>query len=342
MPTLRQGPFPNVVIRGGATAFPSRTLDNADVLRWLDPDRDPRRLAFAAEGLSQTLGVRTRAWARLPGDAGSDVSDTARLATEAARDALSDAEVGADEVDVLIVATSTPPRWTSTVSSSVGGALGLRATAFDLRSGCAGALIALSTAAMYLQHGARNVLVVGADTFSKAIPANDRTSALLLGDGAAAVVIGRGAGALRGACTVSDGALGRLVHTPGALPPTPEDAATGAYALHGDPTGFADAVPALYAEVIAGVLDHSGLVVADVRYVPHQAGRAVIHAVADRFGIPRDRTFEAVDRHANTGAASALTALVEARREGFVGPGDDVLLASVGGGMSAAALVWRC
>jgi 3-oxoacyl-[acyl-carrier-protein] synthase-3 len=343
MPALRIAPQPGVRFLGGGTAYPDRVLDNEAVLRWLEPDRDPRRLAFAAEGIEQTLGVRERAWARWPGDPSSDQTDTVDLAVCAAQVALTDAGIAATDVDVMLIASSTPTRWTSTLSSSVGGRLGVRAMSFDVRSGCAGALFALATASMYLNNGASRVLVVGADTFSKAIPRGDKMSALLLADGAAAVVLGRGEGALLGGAMLSDGSLGHHVHTPGPLPPTHDAIDNQAYALHGDPDALVEAVPGLYAEVIEGALSRSGVQASTLdRYIPQQAGRPVIEAACQKLGLSLEQAYERVGRHGNTGAASALGALVEARADGFLQDGHHTLIAAVGGGMSAAALVWRC
>lgn len=345
MAGLSLGPVPGLALLGGGTAFPARTLDNAGVLRVLGlAPADDERLRFQSDGLTATLGVKERAWAHVVGTPFDHAQEesTIDLAARAAARALESAGLGADDVDALLVSTSTPPRFTSTVSAPVGARLGLSTMCLDVRSGCAAGIASFAQAALLVQAGARHVLVVGTETFSKVIPPGHKMAALALADGAAALVVGRGTSTLEALWFCTDGTRGGLVHTPGAMPPTVGDVERGAFFLAGQPQELEAEIGPRYVEAIGAALAHGALQAADVDlYVPHQTSRPTIEGVAAQVGIPRDRVWLAVERHANVGAAGLLTAMVEARAAGRFPAGARVLAAAVGGGMSFGALVWR-
>ncbi len=338
-------------VRGAGTAFPRRLLTNEQVLLLvaprLWPDREPpagERLAFLARGLEESLGVRERAWAHVPGEPfrHGEEETTIDLAASAAEKALADAGLAAGDVGLLIASTSTPARMSSTLSAAVGSRLGAkRAACMDLRTGCAAGLFALATAAMYVDAGVGPVVVVGAETFSKVIPPSYKPAVVALGDGAGAIVLDRAdRGRIAAAFLATDGDLGRLVSTPGELPPTHEAIDRGDYLLGGEADELAATLPEKYLEAIEGVLARAGAKSADVDlYVPHQTSVPLIRGVASRAGIPEDKTFVNVPRHANVGAAGWLVALAEAREAGRVRAGMRVLLAAVGGGMSWASAI---
>jgi 3-oxoacyl-[acyl-carrier-protein] synthase-3 len=340
------GPIDGISLLGSGVAFPPRVLDNQEVLALLPPrahrrtpETDEER-AFVARALAETLGVERRAWAHQVGQpldpAGLSTLD---LAEQAARAALDDAGLPPTALALILAATSTPSRFTAALAVQLAGRLGAVAPAMDARSGCAGGLFALTTAALYAQAGVAPVLVVGTETFSKVIPPGHRLAAMSLGDAAGAVLVGRGPGALEAAALVSDGALGHLVFTDGALPPTVDEIARGGYQLAGEPEALVAAVPDHYAAAIAAALTRAGRRAADVDlFVPHQPGRAVIEGVAARAGIAKERTVLTIAEHANVGAAGWLVALDRARRAGRT-DGKRLLLAAVGGGLSAAALL---
>lgn len=348
------GPLEGIGVLGAATAFPRRTVSNEEVLRllpreaWANRGRvpDEEQMRFAARALEDTLGVRERTWAHVPGAPLDHASEetTLDLAIAAAKRALQDAQVDAGELSLILCATSTPHRMTSTLSAQVGAALGARAACMDTRTGCSGGLFALGTAGLFVAGGTGPALVIGVETFSKIIPPHHRVAAMSLGDGGAALVIGSREGAsLRSLFLETDGSLGRLITTDGALPPTAEEIARGGYYLSGDADDLAKTVPGKYLSAIEHALARARLAPADVDlYVPHQTSRAMIAEVARRAGLPEDRTWSHVERHANVGAAGWMIAFAEARAEGRCPPGARVLLASVGGGMSWAAGVLTC
>lgn len=346
------GPVHGVRIAGMGTAFPARALDNLAALRAVPQalggrELSEERLAFIADNIQETMGVRERAWAHVPGTPLDPASEETSLdlATRAAREAIDDASVPASDVRVVLASTSTPPRMSSTISAPLASSLALRAACMDMRTGCSGGLFALATAALHVSAGCEAALVVGAETFSKVIPPVSKVAVVSLGDGAGALVLRRdpsGSGALLSAAMETDGALGGLITTDGALPPTAEEMTRGGYLLSGAPEELSQIVPGKYEAAIRAALDRAGVAASDVDlYVPHQTSAPLVAKVAAAFGIPSDKAFVNVHRHANVGAAGWLVALAEARAEGRVGPGATVLLAAVGGGMSWAAAVVR-
>ncbi len=340
---MELGPIDGVTVLGAGTAFPARTLDNEAVLRRGAP-RDAERLAFAARGLERTVGVRTRAWAHLVGTPLDHASEetTLDLGVAAARAALADAALDPRDVSLVLVATSTPHRMTSTVAAPLGAALGADALCMDARAGCAAGLAALGTAALHVAAGAGPVLLVGTETFSKVVPPQHPMGVVSLGDGAGALVLGRGAGALRALYARTDGRLAGLIGTTGALPPTPDEIARGGYVLSGSPDELAAALPARYVEALRATLYRAGLDAAAVdAFVPHQTSLPLIDEVAAQLGFRRVWR-EGVARHANIGAAGWLVAFAEARAAGLCPAGATVALAAVGGGMTWAAALLTC
>jgi len=337
------GPVRGIAIAGGGVAWPARVVDNVAALRTVVRDLDDERVAFMAkEGVADALGIERRAWAHVPGTPFDHATEetTATLAVRAARAALADAGVG--DVPLVICATATPPRMTSSIAAFVGAELGMRAACIDIRTGCSGGLVALLTASLYLAAGTTRVLVIGSETFSKIIPKASKVAAVTLGDGAAAVVVERrdeDEGAITGFME-TDGALGVLATAPGALPPTHDEIDRGAYELAGEPDELAAVVPGKYAEAIQAVLRRTDTSAAEIDlFVPHQTTRPLIEAVAEKAGIAREKIFTNVAEHANVGSAALLGALVEARAAGRVPKRKRVLMAVVGGGMTWASAI---
>ncbi|MCA1826473.1 MAG: 3-oxoacyl-ACP synthase III family protein [Myxococcales bacterium] len=346
MAALEIGPIEEVCVLGGGTAFPARELSNEDVLRRMERVRSEEALQFTARGLEETLGVRARAWTHLVGEPldPANEENTLDLAIRAARAAIADAGVAAGDLSLIACTTSTPHRMTSTVAGALGAALGVRAACVDTRAGCAAGLFALATSALYQGAGAGPALLVGTETFSKVIPPQSKIAAISLGDGAGALVIGRRPGArLLSSFFETDGALGKLISSDGALPPTPDEIARGGYVLGGAPDELAAAIPGKYEIALRGALARAKLSARQIDlFVPHQTSRELIRKLSRMIGVPDERTFVNVDRHANVGAAGWFVALVEARAAGRCPPGTRVLLGAVGGGMSWGAAVLSC
>lgn len=287
-------------------------------------------------------GIRTRRLAE-PGVATSD------LCLEAARRALADAGLEPSEVDLVVVGTCTPdmplPSTACFLQMKIGAA---RAFAMDLNAACSGFLYSLTTADALIRAGrARNALVVGADILSTVTDYTDRSTCILFGDGAGAVVLSDGPdgeGVL--SCHLhSDGNLWELIHAPGGgtvHPFGPEVAEHRMHAIRmaGNET-FKHAVTKIV-EVAQEALDRNGASVSDISlFVPHQANRRIISAVGKRLGVPEDKVYVNVERYGNTSAASVPIALAEAKEEGRFSPGDLVLLASFGAGLTWGSALLR-
>ena len=334
----------SVEIAGGSVALGPRLLSNEDVLRELGPEAwaggtpTPERLKFLAAHTEQELGIAMRGWVHAKDCSGTTtpITSTLDLAELVAERALVDAGLSKGDVGWLLCTTSTPPRWTTSLASLLGGRLGIRAPCFDLRAGCAGGLFALGVASSLLALNEAPILLVASETFSKVIPKSDKLATLALGDGAAALVLRRGASEqLMSIATCTDGALSHLITTVGELPPTRDQMDRGAYTLSGDPETMAKEAIPKYLQAIKAVLESSGWTPEVVdRFVPHQTNTALMYAVAERAGFAAERVTTTVGQHANVGVAGSLVALLSQRE------GERVVLAAVGGGLSWAAVAW--
>ena len=318
------------VVQGCGSYLPERVVTN---------DELSTRVETSDEWIVQRSGIRERHLA-------ADGEFTSDLATAAARAALTDAGIGVDEVDLIIVATSTPdetfPATATTVQSKLGMTTG---AAFDVQAVCSGFVYAMSVADSMIKNGlGSTVLVIGAETFSRLVDWTDRTTCVLFGDGAGAVVLraeeGTGGCADRGllASTLhSDGRLHDLLFVDGGASST---GTTGHLRMVGKEV-YRHAVTKL-SEVVAEVLEAGGMEAADIDWVvPHQANARIIDSVAGKLGIARERVIVTVDRHANTSAASIPLALDAAVHDGRIRPGDLVLFEALGGGLTWGANLVR-
>ncbi len=270
---------------------------------------------------------------------------TADLATAAARRALEHAGLESSDVDAVLVATTTPDHTFPAVATQVQHALGMTGGfAFDLQAVCAGFIYALSTADALMRAGqARRVLVIGAETFTRLLDWEDRTTCVLFGDGAGAVVLeareGTGAPADRGVlatCLHSDGAHRDLLYVDGG-PSTTQG--TGKVRMQGREV-FKHAVAKL-ADVAHEAMDKAGVAPDDIDWVvPHQANLRIIEATARKAGVPMQKVILTLEDHGNTSAASIPLALSTAVGQGRIRQGDLLLMEAIGGGLAwGAALV---
>jgi 3-oxoacyl-[acyl-carrier-protein] synthase-3 len=298
---------------GVGKALPEREVSNAVIARRLGVDED---------WIERRTGTRVR---HVAAD-GERLSD---LAATAGRAALADAGVAPDELDLVVVATTSPDEMSPHAATFVAGALGAeRAGALDVSAACVGFLSALGLAGSAIEAGrARHVLVVGADLLTRYLDGDDRQSAMLFGDGAGAVVLSRreGASAIGPMALHSDPAGGALIRLSREEPLIRMDG----------PEVYRHAVRQM-ADVTGEVLAQAGLTLDDVDlFVYHQANGRILRAVGERLGLDRRRVVDYVDRYANTSAASLPIALATAREEGRLAPGARLLLAAFGAG-----LVW--
>lgn len=297
-----------------------------------------RRIDTTNEWIVQRTGIRQRHFAA----EGEKCSD---LAIAAANMALERAGLGADEIDLLVLATTTPDQTFPATAVRVQAALGMTGgAAFDVQAVCSGFIFALATADNFIRVGqAETALVIGAETYSRILDWNDRTTSVLFGDGAGAVVLhaipGVGANRDRGILSThlhSDGRHHDLLYVDGGPSTTGQ---VGHVRMEGREV-FKHAVNNL-AAVVDEALAANDLRQSDIDWlVPHQANKRIIDAMARKLGLRPERAVVTVDRHANTSAASVPLALEEAVSDGRIQSGDLVLMEAMGGGFTwGSALV---
>lgn len=278
----------------------------------------------------------------------ADGEKTSDLAIAASRAALAHAGVEAGEVDLIVLATTTPDETFPATAVRVQAALGCAGSiAFDVQAVCSGFVYALAIADNFLRVGqARTALVIGAETFSRILDWNDRGTAVLFGDGAGAVVLKavdrvEGEVAPRGILSThlhADGRHHDALFADGGPSSTP--GRVGVVRMNGREV-FRHAVEKL-SGVVEEALAANDLAPGDIDWlVPHQANRRIIDGMARKLGLPPERVVVTVDRHANTSAASIPLALWEATKSERIAPGDIVLLEAIGGGLTWGACVIR-
>ena len=318
------------VVRGTGHYLPSRVVENSFFEQTLDT---------TDEWIRTRTGIERRHFA-------AEDEYTSDLALAAARDALDRAGMTADDIDAIVLATSTPDLTFPAVATMVQAGLGMtRGFAYDVQAVCAGFVFALANADGLIRTGqADRVLVIGAETFSRIMDWTDRGTCVLFGDGAGAVILeaaeGTGDSSDRGilACDLnSDGKLRDLLYVDGGVSRT---GTAGALWMQGNLV-FRHAVEKL-AATANRVLDKAGLAASDVDWlVPHQANLRIITGTAQKMGLPVERVVLTVADHGNTSAASIPLALAVADREGRFKQGDVVLTEAIGGGMSWGSVVLR-
>ena len=339
MPSPNPQSFCTCSIIGTGSYVPERVLTNDDLSKMVDTND---------EWITSRTGIKERRIAA-EGEATSD------MAAEAARRALASAGITAADVDLVIVATVTPDMFFPSTACLVQKKIeAWNAVCFDMSAACSGFLYALQTARHFINTGNRKTaLIIGAEKLSSLINWKDRNTCVLFGDGAGAVVVRRmdegetnPPGRILSAVMGCDGSLTDLLKVPGggsAIPVTAENVDQRLNTIHmeGRET-FKHAVTRM-CQASEQALTMAGLTAADVKMViPHQANLRIISVIADRLGIPEERTFVNLHKYGNTSAATIPVALDEASRAGVIKRGDVVLLVAFGGGFTwaSAVLVW--
>jgi 3-oxoacyl-[acyl-carrier-protein] synthase-3 len=318
------------VVRGFGTALPKRVVTNAEMESMVDT---------SDEWIVQRTGIRQRYIA-------GEGETTASLGEAAARAALDKAGLTAADIDLIVVATSTPDNTFPATAVNIQNRLGMHhGFAFDLQAVCSGFVYAVTTADAYIRGGlAKRALVIGAETFSRILDWTDRTTCVLFGDGAGAIVLeaqdGAGTNADRGVLTTqlrSDGAHRDKLYVDGGPSTT---GTVGHLRMEGREV-FKHAV-GMITDVIVSAFDATGFTAEDVDWlVPHQANKRIIDGSAKKLGIPLEKVVITVDQHGNTSAASIPLALAAAAADGRIKEGDLVLLEAMGGGFTWGAVLLR-
>ena len=312
-------------IVGTGSYLPARVVTNDELSRTLDT---------SDEWIRTRTGIRQRHIAE-PAQTSSD------LALPASRAALAAAGVGVGEIDLIVVATSTPDFVFPSAACLLQAKLGAKnCPAFDVQAVCTGFIYALATADNFIRAGqARTALVVGTEVFSRILDWNDRGTCVLFGDGAGAVVLrGDASPGIRSTVLHADGTHAGILSVPGNV--CGGQIVGSPFVQMEGQAVFKFAVRVLD-EAAREALAQCGLEVTDIDWlIPHQANMRILDATARRLGLPHEKVIVTVDRHANTSAASVPLALDEAVRDGRIRAGHKVLLEGVGGGFTwGAALV---
>ena len=318
------------VVLGCGSYLPARRLSNADLSRMVDT---------SDEWIVQRTGIRERHIA-------ADGELTSDLGIAAARAALAAAQVDAQSIDLIVLATSTPDNTFPASAVSVQAGLGItQGAAFDLQAVCSGFVYGLATADGLLRSGMhKRALVIGAETFSRILDWNDRGTCVLFGDGAGAIVMEAqqqaGTREDRGVLTShlrSDGRHKSKLYVDGG----PSSTGTVGHLRMEGKEVFRFAVGAI-TDVIKDVFHDTGYTADDIDwFVPHQANKRIIDGSAHKLGIAPEKVVTTVDRHGNTSAASIPLALDVAVKDGRIKRGDLVLLEAMGGGFTWGASLVR-
>ena len=315
------------IVRGVGSYLPRRKLTNQDLEKLVDTSH---------EWIVQRTGIEERHIAE-------DDETTSVLGIKAAEAALADAGLTANDIDLVICATSTPDYTFPSTATMIQTGIGMtHGAAFDLQAVCTGFVYAVATADKFLQSGShKRALVIGAETFSRILDWNDRTTCVLFGDGAGAVVLearedadGRG---VLSTSLRSDGRHREKLYVDGGPGST---GTTGRLRMEGRDV-FRFAVGQV-TDVIVEAFAQAGVTADELDwFVPHQANRRIIEASADKLAIAREKIVLTVDRHGNTSAASIPLALDAARKDGRIREGDLVMIEAIGGGFTWGSALIR-
>ncbi|MGH1329304.1 MAG: beta-ketoacyl-ACP synthase III [Paracoccaceae bacterium] len=317
-------------IRGVGHYLPERIVENAEFETSLDT---------SDEWIRTRSGIERRHFA-------AEGETTSMLAIKAAQAALKDAGLTADDLDAIIVATSTPDLTFPSVGTMVQSGLGMKhGYAFDVQAVCAGFVYALTNAnALIASEQSKRVMVIGAETFSRIMDWTDRATCVLFGDGAGAVILegvaASGTSADRGILASdlnSDGSFRDMLYVDGGVSST---GTAGKLRMQGNPL-FRQAVGKL-AATAETALEKAGLGADDVTWVvPHQANIRIIEGTAKKMGLSMDRVIVTVQDHGNTSAASIPLALSVGKQQGRINQGDLIVTEAIGGGLAWGSVVLR-
>jgi 3-oxoacyl-[acyl-carrier-protein] synthase III len=318
------------VVKGCGGYLPKRVLTNEDLAKVVDT---------TDEWIATRTGIKERRIA-----AKGELTST--MGTAAARAALDNARMDPQDIDLIVLATSTPDQTFPATAVTIQADLGItHGAAFDVQAVCSGFVFALTTADNYLKSGEfRRALVIGSEAFSRILDWDDRGTCVLFGDGAGALVVEaemqNGSTTDRGvlaSCLRSDGRYRDKLYVDGG----PSSTGTVGYVRMDGPEVFRHAVTNI-AEVIDATLKKSGYQASDIDwFVPHQANKRILDGAARKLGLAPERIVITVDKHANTSAASIPLALDAACRDGRIKKGDLVLMEAMGGGFTWGAVLVR-
>ena len=305
-------------ITGTGSYLPPKVVTNFDLEKTLDT---------SDEWITARTGIKER---RIVTD-----QNTCDLALEASIKALSMAELKPEDIDLIILSTTTPDKIFPATATILQNRLGASCPAFDLQAVCAGFVFALTTAQQYIENGAaKNILVVGSETMSRIVDWNDRSTAILFADGAGAVILSADNNTgIKHSKLYSDGNYLSSLHVN-----NNRINELGTIEMEGNEV-FKIAVNKL-SEVAEETLTDCNMTSEDIHWmVPHQANIRIINAIAKRIKLPLDKVILTLDKHGNTSAASIPLALDTGVRDGRIKKGDTLLFEGIGGGFSWGSIL---
>lgn len=305
--------IPGAIITGWGAALPDTVVTNYDFMKTLDTSHD---------WIVERTGIHERRFG----------GTTTSLSIESGRQAIERAGIDPSEIDVLVLATTTPDRTVPASAPGIQTALGLRCGAFDVNAACSGFVYGLVAAHGFIAMGSKKILVIGTDTLSRITDQSDRNTALLFADGSGAAVLEAtdGPGQLCGWDLDADGSAEEILY-----------AEVGGYLQMDGKEVFRRAVR-IMVDSATKSMKHAGITADQIAIViPHQANIRIIEAACNRLGVPMDRTITVLQRTGNTSAASIPLALADALDNDRIKPGDYVLLVGFGAGMTAASALLK-
>ena len=310
--------------------LPARVLTNKELEKMVDT---------TDEWIVTRTGIKERRIAR-PDEATSD------MAAEAAREALKDAKLTANDIDLIIVATITPDMFFPATACLVQDKLGCRTVpAFDVSVACSGFIYGIAIADQFIRSGTyKHALVIAAEKLSSITDWNDRSTCVLFGDGAGAAVLGPVEhGGILSVSLGANGKQGDLIKLPAGgsrIPTTVKSIEDKLHFIKMNGAELFKHAVRIMADAALGATQQLGLTADDIKLViPHQANIRILNAVAKRMGLTEDKIYLNIEKYGNMSAASSAVALVEAVKEGRIKKGDKILLDAFGGGLTWGAMV---
>ena len=315
------------VLRGVGAFLPQKVVTNDDLSLIVDTTDE---WVFRRTGIKQRCLIQ-------------DGESTCDMAVKAAQDAIDDAGISVDDVDLIVVATSTPDKTLPSCAMMVQGQLGCRrAFAFDINAACSGFVYSISIVDSLIRTGQVNTaLLIGAESMSKIVDWSDRSTCVLFGDGAGACVFrgeeGDPSRGIESTILLADGSLSDILYTDGGVSTT---GSAGCIRMKGTVL-FEHAIVNLSSS-ISSLLERNSISISAIDwFVPHQANIRIVDMVAKKLGIPHEKVILSIENHANTSAASIPLAMRDAKRAGKLLPGQLVLLAAIGAGITWGASLIR-
>jgi len=318
-------------IKGCGSYLPEKIVTNSDLTKIIDT---------TDEWIVNRTGIRQRHIA-------AENQNTSDLAIKAGENALAHAELLPTDIDILILATTTPDKTFPATATTVQSKLGMKkGAAFDIQAVCSGFVFGMSIANSFIKSGQANtVMVVGAETFSRILDWKDRGTCVLFGDGAGAVILQ--STRINNSKIINSSILSTHLHSDGStndllfVDGGPSSSQTVGHVRMAGKEVFRHAVTNL-TSVVKETLEANNMTIEDIDWlVPHQANKRILDSTAKKLNLSKDKIIITLDRHANTSAASIPLALDEAVRDGRINRGDIVLMEAMGGGLTWGSILIR-